>query len=64
MCYDVSATHRNKVRENNVRMKQIENQKPKDFFNDPEWKELSQDNSWRNHIIKDYDRKIRMGIKF
>lgn len=64
MCYDVSAVHREEKRDNQKRMKEIEKQFPKDYFNNKEWCKLRDKNRQADFFIDRYDEDIKRGIKF
>lgn len=62
--YDVSARHRHDVAENQKRMKQIQTEKPNDYFLDKEWRKLNEENRQHQWHIDDYNRMVKMGVKF
>lgn len=64
MCYDVSAKWRGEKSENEIRMKEIQKEKPDDYFMDKEWNKLREANRMADFHIRDYDRKIARGVKF
>lgn len=64
MCYDVSASHRHDVEQNRKRMKEIEQQFPESYFINKEWNKLREENRVHEMLIRDYNRKIKMGVKF
>jgi hypothetical protein len=64
MCYDVSASHRHDVEQNRKRMKEIEKEFPDTFFTNKEWRRLVEDNRMHDMFIRDYNKKIKMGVKF
>jgi len=64
MCYDVSLTHRIDMDKAQKRLVELREADPIGYMKSPEYKELLHTISAAGHHIKEYDRKIAMGIKF
>jgi hypothetical protein len=64
MCYDVSQTHRETKRNNDSRLQELKNEYPDTWFNLSETRKLLEQNRQADFYIRDYDRMIKMGVKF
>lgn len=61
---DVSQQHRATIEENRKRMKEIETEKPDEFFHDKEWRKLNEENRQAMRNIQNYEDSIDRGAKY
>lgn len=62
--YDVSLRHRIKIDENQKRIDELKKSNPDDYFNLPEFRKICEENRQAESHVKQYERMIKMGVKF